>query len=180
MWSNSHRTPLGVTTRSLSLSVGSFSNTMNNACPMFSLRRNLIHAWPWATVSTTMLLSAPQAVETATSYLSGIVPRLPRRPCEITYEWSEGCTGDETIHGTHRSNQSAWALLSYLGLCSGDALASSWTERAKRTSKSIPLRMPAHIHGISLHMPPISSATSAFFILKEFNSFSWTFRQHHL
>lgn len=59
----------------------SFSRTMKEARPIFWVRRYSMHAWPCSTVSTTKLFNAPQAVDTATSYLSGMVPRLPRRPC---------------------------------------------------------------------------------------------------
>ena len=58
----------------------SFSRTINEARPTFCRRRYSIHACPCSTVSTTRLFRAPHAVDTATSYLSGIVPKLPRRP----------------------------------------------------------------------------------------------------
>jgi len=39
-----------------------------------------MHCCACSTVSTTRLLSCPQAVEIAISYFSSIAPRLPRRP----------------------------------------------------------------------------------------------------
>mmetsp|Transcript_126527 Transcript_126527/g.366289 ORF Transcript_126527/g.366289 Transcript_126527/m.366289 type:complete len:206 (-) Transcript_126527:1779-2396(-) len=63
---------------------------MHVARPKSFFRMNSITACASAVLSTTMASSMPQAVETATSYFFGIVPKSPKRPCT---PWS--CPAEE-------------------------------------------------------------------------------------
>mmetsp|Transcript_50633 Transcript_50633/g.147260 ORF Transcript_50633/g.147260 Transcript_50633/m.147260 type:complete len:210 (+) Transcript_50633:2253-2882(+) len=57
-----------------------FSIAMHVVRPRSFCRMNSMTAWASFVESTTMASSMPQAVDTATSYFFGIVPRSPRRP----------------------------------------------------------------------------------------------------
>jgi hypothetical protein len=85
----------------------SFSRTMKEALPTFCLRRYSIHDWPWSTVSTTGLLRAPQAVDTATSSLSGIVPKLPSRLKDAS-QYNDAA-GNAHRHGSRWCTRHFWA-----------------------------------------------------------------------
>ena len=56
------------------------SKAMNVAVPKVFCFKNWIHFCAVSTLSTTMLSSGPQAVDTAPSYFSSIAPRSPSRP----------------------------------------------------------------------------------------------------
>lgn len=53
------------------------SSPMKVATPMFCSLRKVTHFWAVSMVSTTMLSSAPQLEEIATSYFSSMAPRSP-------------------------------------------------------------------------------------------------------
>ena len=53
---------------------------LEEAQPSFSVRRTFTHAYPSTTVPTIMLWRAAYIAEMAKSYLTWIIPRLPRRP----------------------------------------------------------------------------------------------------